>query len=421
MADQMPGDMPDHMHDAEPAPPTAPLSGIRVLALEQMQALPYATQMLARLGADVVKIESPHGGDQGRSSTPAMIDPAGRSVGATFLRNNLKKRSVCVDLKDPRGRQLVLDLAPRFDVIAENFKPGTVARLGLDYEAVRSVHPACIYLSVSGFGNAVESPYRTWPAFSTVVEAMSGIYEMKRVADQPPMTAPAGALGDISAALFATIGTLAALRHRDLTGTGQYVDVAMFDSVVAMTDIVTNFWSLGLRGGAIGPLISHGFWAGDGWIVIQVGREHQFATFVDLLGHPEWATDERFATRQGWVDRLDDTLRPAVRSWAEGKTRLEVCEALGAAGIAAGPCFTDEEVARDPHLTARGMIVEIPRTDGVEEPVLLPGNPLHLLGTHEPRRGRVPWLGEHTAEVLRTELELGEDDLVSLRSAGIIK
>lgn len=405
----------------EGGPPTiSPLSGVRVLALEQMQSLPYATQMLARLGADVVKIESPHGGDQGRSSTPAIVDATGRAVGATFLRNNLKKRSVCVDLKDPRGRDLILAMVPRFDVIAENFKPGTAARLGLDYEAVRAVHPECIYLSVSGFGNTVETPYRMWPAFSTVVEAMSGIYEMKRVADQPPLTAPVGALGDIGASLFATIGVLAALRHRDMTGVGQYVDVAMFDSVVAMTDIVMNFWSLGLRGGAIGPLISHGFWAGDGWIIIQVGREHQFATFVEVLGHPEWSHDERFATRQGWVDHLDELLRPAVRSWSEGMTRLEACQALSEAGIAAGPCFTDEEVVRDPHLRARGMIVEISRTDGVEQAVLLPGSPLHLLGTHEPAQGHVPWLGEHTAEVLSSELDLDEATLLALRAAGVI-
>ena len=398
----------------------APLAGVRVLALEQMQALPYATQMLACLGAEVVKVEAPRGGDQGRSSTPAVVDESGRAVGATFLRNNLGKRSVCIDLKDPRGRDLVLAMVPRFDVVAENFKPGTATRLGLDDSAVRAVHPACIYVSVSGFGNTVETPYRTWPAFSTVVEAMSGIYEMKRVGDEPPLTAPVGALGDIGAALFATIGVLGALRTRDLTGQGQYVDVAMFDSVVAMTDIVMNFWSLGLRGGATGPLISHGFWAGDGWITIQVGREHQFATFATLLGHPEWVGDERFATRQGWVDRLDDCLRPAVRAWAEGRTRLEACTLLGAAGIAAGPCLTDEEVVHDPHLRARGMVVEIDRTDGVDQPVLLPGNPLHLLGTDEPAHGRVPTLGQHTAEVLRAELDLDDASLSDLEAEGVI-
>jgi formyl-CoA transferase len=403
--------------DAAPRPP---LAGVRVLALEQMQSLPYATQLLGRLGADVVKIEPPGTGDQGRSSTPAMRDPDDRSVGATFLRNNLGKRSICLDLKDPRGRDLFFRLVPRFDVVAENFKPDTADRLGVGHREVRAAHPPCIYVSVSGFGNTVETPYRTWPAFSTVVEAMSGIYEMKRPPGEPPVTAPVGGLGDIGAALFATVGILAALRQRDQSGRGQYLDVAMFDSVVAMTDIVMNFWSLGLTGGETGPLISHGFWAGDGWITIQVGREHQFATFVALLGHPEWATDERFATRQGWVDHLDDELRPAVRRWADGMTRMDACQALGQAGIAAGPCLDGAEVVRDPHLRARQMVVEIARPDGVDQPVLVPGNPIRLDGTPRPTEGRVPWLGEHTDEVLAAELGLGPDQLGPLRRDGVI-
>ena len=162
-----------------------PLDGVRILALEQMQALPYATQLLARLGADVVKVENPSGGDLGRGSQPAMTDPEGRSVGATFLRNNLGKRSICIDLKSPAGRDLVLQLAPRFDVVAENSKAGAMARLGLGYADIAAVHPRAIYLSVSGFGNTVPSPYDAWPAFAPIVEAMSGIYEFKRRGDQP--------------------------------------------------------------------------------------------------------------------------------------------------------------------------------------------------------------------------------------------
>ncbi len=144
--------------NAAARPAGKPLDGVRVLALEQMQALPFATQLLARLGADVVKVENPTGGDLGRGSQPAMTDPDGRSVGATFLRNNLGKRSICVDLKAPAGRDLVLRLAPRFDVIAENSKAGAMARLGLGYEDIAAVHPAAVYLSVSGFGNRGPPP-----------------------------------------------------------------------------------------------------------------------------------------------------------------------------------------------------------------------------------------------------------------------
>ncbi len=412
------------MKPGEPAAgvpgPGRPLDGVRILALEQMQSLPYATQMLARLGADVVKVEPPHGGDSGRGSLPAMTDPDGRRVGATFLRNNLGKRSVCVNLKHPRGRDLVLRLASRFDVIAENSKAGAMARLGLGYPDIAAVHPAGIYVSVSGFGNTVPTPYRDWPAYASIVEAMSGIYEMKRTGDSPPAVAPVGALGDIGAALFATIGILAALRQRETTGRGQYVDVAMFDAMVAMTDIVTNFWSMGLRGGEIGPLILHGFRAKDGWFVLQVGREPAFARLVELIGRPEWAADPRFATRQGWVDHLEDLLRPAVEDWAAGLTKVEACQALGAAGLAAGPCFTDAEVVADPHVAARAMLVEVPRTDGVEQPVLVPGSPVKMSAVAESAESRPPWLGEHTATVLSVELGLAPAEIEALRGDGVI-
>jgi len=403
-------------------PAGRPLEGVRILALEQMQALPFATQLLGRLGADVVKVEPLGGGDSGRGSLPAMTDPDGRRVGATFLRNNLGKRSICVNLKDPRGRDLVLRLAPRFDVIAENSRAGAMARLGLGYPDIAAVHPAGIYVSVSGFGNTTETPYRDWPAFAPIVEAMSGIYEMKRTGDSAPTIAPVGALGDIGAALFATIGILAALRHREATGSGQYIDIAMYDSVLAMTDIVTNFWSMDQqRGGpTFGALIMHGFRAKDGWFVLQVGREQHFARLVELLGHPEWTTDPRFATRQGWVDHLDDVLRPAIEAWASTRTKLEACHAFAAAGIAAGPCLADEEVVADPHVAARGMLVELPRTDGIAQPVLVPGNPIRMSAVAANTDTRPPWLGEHTSDVLSAELGLTPAELDALGADGVI-
>jgi formyl-CoA transferase len=406
--------------NAAAAPNGKPLDGIRVLALEQMQALPFATQLLGRLGADVVKVENPTGGDMGRGSLPAMADPEGRRVGATFLRNNLSKRSVCIDLKDPRGRQLVLDLAPHFDVVAENSKAGAMARMGLGFDDLVAVHPSVVYVSVSGFGNVGSSPYQAWPAFAPVVEAMSGVYAMKQVGDQPPVPAPVGALGDIGAALFAVVGTLAALRQRDRTGQAQQVDIAMLDALVSMTDIVTNFWSMGVKRGERSPLIMDGFRVSDGWIIVQVGREAQFAKLVELIGHPDWVDDPRFATRQGWLDHMDEALRPAIETWAASMTRLEACVALGAAGIAAGPCFVDEEVVHDPHVAARDMLVEVPRPDGVEQPVLVPGNPVKLSGMAEGPETRVPWLGEHTEEVLRSELALSDAELADLRTAGVI-
>jgi formyl-CoA transferase len=400
--------------------PARPLDGVRILALEQMQALPFATQLLARLGAEVVKIEPVGRGDSGRSSAPAMLDPEGRAVGATFLRNNLNKHSVCIDLKAPEGRELVLRLAPKFDVVAENSKAGSMTKLGLGYDDIAAVHPGCIYVSVSGFGNTVATPYDGWPAYAAIVEAMSGIYEMKRTGDEPPTVNPVGALGDISAALFATIGILAALRHREQTGRGQYVDVAMFDAVVAMTDIVTNFWSMGLTGGNLGPLIAHGFRADDGWFILQVGREEQFARMAEVVGHPEWTTDERLATRQGWIDHLETVLRPGIEGWATGRTKVDVCRILSDAGLAAGPCLSPEEVASDEHLVARNMLTTIERTDGVDQPVLVPGNPVKLSDVPDQPDERIPWLGEHTDVTLRVELGLDDDELARLRAAGTI-
>ncbi len=315
-----------------------PLEGIRVLAAEQMQALPYATQMLARLGADVVKVEHPEHGESGRASTPAMLDPEGREVGATYLRNNLNKRSLGIDLKSPEGRDLFLALAGRFDVVAENFKAGTMDRMGLGYEAISAVHPRVVYVSISGFGNAPDTPYRDWPAYASVVEAMSGIYEYKSGPDRPPVTIPVGALGDISSALFAVIGILAALRHRDHTGLGQYVDIAMLDAMLAMTDVVTNFWSMGVRPepGKQLEVISEGFRASDGYVVVQISREHQFSALAELVGHPEWNTDPRFETRAGWAPHLETVIRPAVDAWASRRTKLAAAAELTRSGSRPG-------------------------------------------------------------------------------------
>ncbi|MEX2099963.1 MAG: CaiB/BaiF CoA-transferase family protein, partial [Acidimicrobiia bacterium] len=399
-----------------------PLEGVRILAAEQMQALPFGTQLLARLGADVVKVEHPVDGESGRGALPAMSDPQGRRVGATFLRNNLNKRSVGLDLKSPKGRELFLALVPHFDVVAENFRAGTMKKLGLAYEDCAAVHPSVIYASVSGFGNTIESPYDSWAAYAVIAEAMSGLYDYKQEAGQPPMIGPAGALGDISSALFATIGILAAIRHRDRTGEGQYVDIAMLDSMIAMSDIVTNFWSLGLRPReGQGPLlIMDGFQASDGWFVVQVGREHQFERLAKLVGHPEWLEDERFATREGWRVHLADVIQPAVEEWASTMTKLEACHAMNAEGIAAGPVNSASDVIADPHVEARNMLVEMPRTDGVADPVLLPGNPVKMTKLADGPEARVPWVGEHTADVLRAELGLPDDELAQLRADGVV-
>jgi len=401
----------------------APLEGVRVLAIEQMQALPFATQLLARLGADVVKVEHPTQGESGRGAQPSMPDPDGRPLGATFLRNNLNKRSVGIDLKAPEGRRLILDLASRFDIVCENFKAGAMARMGLGYDDVAAVHPSVIYLSVSGFGNTVASPYDSWPAYAPIVEAMSGLYEYKRPPDEPPVVGPAGALGDIGTSLFGVVGVLAALRHRDRTGEGQYVDIAMLDAMVAFGDIVTNFWSMGLRPdpdrGNRPNLIMDGFRASDGWFIVQVGREHQFERLAKTVGCPDWLSDERLADRSGWVTHLDDVIRPAIEGWAADKTKVEACHALSAGGIAAGPCNDAADVIDDPHVAARNMLISIPHTAG-GDPVLVPGNPVKMTHLVDGGDTRFPWVGEHTEEILVAELGLSGARLSELRESGVV-
>jgi crotonobetainyl-CoA:carnitine CoA-transferase CaiB-like acyl-CoA transferase len=393
---------------------------VRILTAEQMQALPYATQLLARMGADVVKVE-PITGESGRGSQPSMLDPHGRSVGATFLRNNLDKRSLALDLRSDAGRELFLRLAPKFDVVAENFKAGAMDRLRLGYDAVAAVHPAVVYVSVSGFGNRDDSPYQDWPAYSAIVEAMSGIYEFTRRPDDAPRANPVGALGDISSGLYAVIGILAALRHRDRTGEGQYVDVAMYDATVAMTDIVTGLGSMGIdRLAYPAPMILDTFRASDGWFVMQLVREHQFERLAGVVGHPEWVDDPRLATRAGWGEHLEAVLRPGIEGWAAAHTKREAAALLTAAGVAAGPCLESRDVMTEPHLAARNMLVALARTDGVDQPVLVPGNPVKLSKVPEDEPQRPPWLGEHTVGVLQDELGLSDDEVADLATKAVI-
>jgi formyl-CoA transferase len=378
---------------------------------------------MAHLGADVVKVERPEHGDSGRGAQPRINDAEGRAVGATFLRNNLSKRSVAIDLKQPEGRDLVLRMAPGFDVLAENFTPGVMERLGLGYEAVHAVAPRVVYASISGFGNATGSPYRSWPAYAPVAEAMGGIYEPNRAEGEPPPVVVAGALGDNASALFSVIGILSALRQRDRTGQGQHVDVSMYDSMIAMADMVPQLWSLGAPANwaAAGHTgIVAGFAANDGYFVVAVFREHHFERLARTVGHPEWIDDERFATREGWAREIEPTLRPAIEAWATAKTKLDAARLLCEQGIAAGPSNRAEDLWEDPHVQSHDMLIEVPRPDA-DRPMLVHGNPIKLSQVAEGPVRSFPLLGEHTDEVLRESLELSEETLADLRGRGVIR
>lgn len=400
-----------------------PLSGVRVLAVEQMQALPFATSLLARLGAFVVKVELPGRGESGRASNPALRDEAGRHVGATFLRHNLSKRSIGLDLSCEAGRELFCRLVPHFDVVAENFRAGAMERMGLGYEEFSRIHPRLIYVSLSGFGASAQSPYAAWPAYAPVAEAMSGLYEPSRKAGAPPPVVTAGALGDNAAALFAVIGTLAALRHREIVGLGQHVDVAMYDAMIAMADMVPFLWSMDAPADMAGPgstALVAAFAARDGYFVVAVLREHMFEKLCHLVGRPEWLSDPRFSERSGWARHTEDVIRPAIEAWAADKSKLDAARELCAAGVAAGPSNLAEDIVADPHVALRNMLVEVPRPDA-ERPYLTIGNPVKMSRMQEGPEQSFPRTGEHTEVLLRELLDMGETELAALRAAGAIE
>ena len=394
-----------------------PLSGVRILAAEQMQALPYATQLLASFGAEVVKVEHPSRGDLGRSGLPSTIGIHGNPVAATFLRNNLYKKSIGLDLKSTDGQDIFRQLAKNFDVIAENYKPGTMEKFSLGYTDLRDTYPKIIYLSLSGFGNLVETPYKSWPAFAPVAEAMSGIYNFNRGADEPLKVSPVGALGDTGTGLFAVIGVLTALHRLKRFGKGSYIDISMFDSMVAFADIVPNYYSMGKDPRTPSLLINHGFKIAKGEIIIQIGREHQFEAFAIRIGKPDWVQAERFSTRAGWVENIQEII-DQFAAWAGDRELISVCEDLAAVGIAAAPVFEASDVVNDPHVKAREMLLPV-ETNG-EHNVLTAGNPVRIDGVAKRTPTPPPSLGADTKSLLMSELELSETEYQDLLKRGVV-
>ena len=401
-----------------------PLEGLTVLAAEQMHSLPHATQLMALMGAEVVKVE-PLAGESGRTGRPTITDLDGRLTGSTYLRNNLGKASIAIDLKHADGLALFLRLAATVDVVAENFRPGTADKLGIGYDDVRVVNPQIVYLSVSGFGNGrdPQSPYRDWAAYAPIVEGMAGLYEYSRNGDEAPRPAIAGALGDTAPGLYAVIGTLAALRERDRTGKGCHVDVSMYDSMIAVADVVHPA-SVGVEPSRAldGIGILHAFRARDGWFTVEVVREPHFPRFAEAVGHPEWARDSRLSSRSGWSTHMDDVIRPGVEQWAATMTKLEAATALAACGVAAGPVNTAADIVADPHVQSRDLLVE---SASPEHLVRVVANPIAFRApaapiTTRPTDTRWPLLGEGTDRVLKQRLGLDAAAIARLRETGAV-
>lgn len=398
------------------------LAGVRVLDLTRVLAGPWCTQTLADLGAEVIKIERPGSGDDTRGWGPPFLrDAEGNETveSAYYLCANRNKRSLTVDIATGEGQAVIRRLALQSDVLVENFKVDDMARYGLDAETLRASNPRLVYCSITGFGQ--EGPYARRAGYDFAVQGLGGLMSVTGAADGEPQKVGV-AVADLFTGMYATVAILAALRHRDATGEGQVVDMALLDAQVAM---LANLGSHYLIGGEVSPRQGNAhanivpyqvFAVADGHLIVAVGNDRQFARLCDVLEVPTLAGDVRFATNAGRV-RHRDVLVPMLQSAFRARDRHAWLALLEAAGIPCGPVNDIADVFADPQVRARGMVVEAPHPlAGV---VALVDSPMKLSATPVDLRYAPPLLGQHTDEVLR---EAGYDDaeIVALRARGAI-
>jgi formyl-CoA transferase len=393
-----------------------PLEGIKVLDLSRVLAGPYCTMMLGDLGADVIKVERPGEGDETREWGPP--DAAGES--AYYLCVNRNKRGITVDLKAPEGREIIKKLAARSDIIIENYKVGTLARLGLGYEDIKKINPGIIYCSITGFGQY--GPYKDRPGYDFIIQGMGGIMSITGDPDGPPMKVGV-AIVDITAGLFACSSILAALYYREKTGLGQYIDISLLDSVVAwLANVGSNYLISGelpKRYGNAHPNIVpyEPFQAKDGvWIALGVGNDRQWRDFCRLAGLEHLADDPRFATNPQRVIHRKELI-PIIAEKMKERTSDEWLEELDKLKIPCGPINTLDRVFSDPQVQARGMVAEVPHPKAGK--VKLVASPMKFSLTPCIVERHPPLLGEHTEEVLK-ELGYSDDEIKSLREKGVI-
>lgn len=412
------------MSGAAPAQsPVQALGGLRVLDLSRILAGPSATQILADLGAEVIKIERPGRGDDTRGWGPPFVtDDSGAETGASayFLSANRGKHSVAVDIADPRGQALVQALAARADVLVENFKPGDLARYGLDAARLREANPRLIYCSISGFGQTGPNAGRA--GYDFLVQGEGGLMSLTGLADGPPLKAGVG-IADLICGMYAAVGILAAIRARGETGRGQHIDLALMDAQVAM---LVNQGVGYLVDGKVPPrrgndhptIVPYGsFPASDGTFILAVGNDGQFGRFAALAGAPGLATNPRFATNAARV-RNREVLIPLIGALTAGRTAEEWLTLCAAQNIPAGPINDLAQVFASPQVAARGMTVPMTLSDGAA--VRLIGNPLKMSETPVTYAKPPPALGADTGAVLARHLGLTRAELSALAAAGVI-
>ncbi|WP_406806061.1 CaiB/BaiF CoA transferase family protein [Burkholderia semiarida] len=399
------------------------LSHIRVLDLTRVLAGPWCAQTLADFGADVIKVERPGAGDDTRHWGPPYLkdaDGADTAEAAYYLAANRNKRSVTVDIATPEGQEIVRELAAQSDVVLENYKVGQLKKYGLDYDSLRAVKPDLVYCSVTGFGQT--GPYAHRAGYDFIVQGIGGFMSITGERDGEPGGGPqkAGvAIADLATGLYSTIAVLAALAHRDRTGEGQYIDMALLDVQVALlANMNTNFLASGkppARWGNAHPNIVpyQTFQTSDGWIIVAVGNDGQFRKFVEAGGRPELADDARFATNPSRV-RHRDTLVPILAEMVKARGKADWIGALEAAGVPCGPINDLDEVFDNEQVVARGMQVSLPHPCGAD--VKLVRNPIRMSATPPDARTAPPLLGAQTEDVLRDMLGYDDERIAALKA-----
>ena len=404
-----------------------PLAHLKVLDLSRVLAGPWAGQILGDLGADVIKIEHPARGDDTRGWGPPFLkDGEGRETAdaAYFLSTNRNKRSLALDIADPRGAEIVRRLAAQSDVVLENFKVGGLKKYGLDYEAMRAVKPDLVYCSITGFGQ--EGPRAARAGYDFMIQGMAGLMSITGLPDGVPGGGPIKvgvALSDIMTGLYAVIGILAALAHRDRTGEGQQVDMALFDVTLAsLANQATNYLVSGKppqRLGNAHPNIVpyEAFRAKDDWMILAIGNDVQFKKFCEVAGAPELAQDPRFAANAARVHNRA-ALTPRVAEMIAAQPLDWWLGTLDAAGVPCGPISTLDRAFADAQAVQRGLKVELPHAAGGTAPGA--ACPIRLSRTPPRYELAPPLLGQHTTEVLRERLSLSAEELAALRASGIV-
>jgi formyl-CoA transferase len=393
------------------------LDGIRVLDLSRVLAGPYCSMVLGDLGADVIKVERPGAGDDTRRWAP----PETGGEAAYYLCLNRNKRGVTVNLKSEGGRRIIRDLARRSDVLIENYKTGTLARLGLGYAELKAENPGLIYCSITGFGQT--GPYRERAGYDFMIQAMGGIMSVTGEPDGPPMKVGVPIV-DVTAGLYAATAILSALRHRDRTGEGQQVDMALLDAMVSwLVNLGSNYLVSGdvpERVGNASPNIVpyQAFEAADGaYIALAVGNDGQWRRFCEIAGLDGFADDPRYATNPARVQSRA-VLVPHIAAAIRRRTAQDWLQALEVAKIPCGPVNTLDQVFADPQIQARNMAARVPHPTAGTVPLV--GSPMKLSETPTTIRRHPPLLGEHTEEVLRDLLGMNDREIAALRESGAV-